>query len=121
MLMRVLCAEHSFDSTGTECEHDETQSELESTLDLAVIARRKRKMLCLVFEPANSTSPDERLEEVSRWLAALDYTEKHDATLKHRQEGTCKWFPNTDAYKEWRNGENYFLWLHGKGVESRVF
>ena len=39
------------------------------------------------------------LDEVLRWLGALDCTEKHNDTRKLRQEGTCTWFPNTDAYK----------------------
>ena len=58
---------------------------------------------------------EQKLDEVLRWLVALDCTEKHKDTHKLRQEGTCTWFPGTDAYKQWRTGGNRFLWLHGKG------
>lgn len=50
--------------------------------------------------------------------SSKDCTEKHMHTLRLRQEGTCKWLPNTDAYKNWRVGGNQFLWLHGKGTVS---
>ena len=46
--------------------------------------------------------------------------EKHNDTHKLRQEGTCTWFPSTDAYKKWRVGGNQFLWLHGKGAVSEI-
>ena len=43
-------------------------------------------------------------DEVLRWLGALDCTEKHNDMQKLRQQGTCTWFPNTDAYTTWRVG-----------------
>lgn len=76
-----------------------------------------------MLESADDTPlVEQRLDEVSRWLAALDCTEKHNNTLKLRQEGTCTWLPETDAYKKWRTGgtRNHFLWLHGKGVVSHT-
>ena len=56
------------------------------------------------------------LEEILRWLAALDCTDKHNYIHQLRQDGTCKWFPNTDVYEKWRKHGAQFLWLHGKGM-----
>ena len=61
------------------------------------------------------------LDEVLRWLDALDCTEKHNDTHKLRQQGTCTWFPKTDAYAKWRAGGCQFLWLNGKGMVSSTF
>ncbi|KAG9315367.1 hypothetical protein JVU11DRAFT_4513 [Chiua virens] len=61
------------------------------------------------------TRRHQKLDEVSRWLAALECTDKHNETLKQRQQGTCTWFPNTGAYEVWRSGRSPFLWLHGRG------
>lgn len=66
-------------------------------------------------------SAEKKLEEISRWLAPFCCLQKHKDTHKLRQKGTCKWFPNTDAYKEWRFGVHRLLWLHGKGVVSDTF
>ena len=121
-MSKGLCSssEHSFDSSATEYEHDDNRPP--SNLDQAVTTRRKREFrrtctMCFVLEPAdNALSLEQKLDEVSRWLAALDCTEKHDSMLKLRQEGTCTWLPTTDAYNKWRVGGNQFLWLHGQGV-----
>ena len=75
--------------------------------------------LCLICGLADNTLLlDQMLDEVLRWLSALDCTEKHNDMHKLRQAGTCTWFPNTDAYEKWRAGGCQFLWLNGKGVAS---
>ena len=112
-----LSSEHIPNSPATEYERGENGRI--SNLDQAVTKRRKRELLCSVLEPADNTlSLEQTLDEVSRWLAALDCTEKQESMLKLRQEGTCTWFPKTDAYKKWRAGGNQFLWLHGQGMVS---
>ena len=74
------------------------------------------------IEPAfNILTLGRQLEEVLRWLAALGCTDKHNHILQLRQEGTCKWFPNSDVYGKWRTRGAQFLWLHGKGLPFDVF
>ncbi|KAG9316938.1 hypothetical protein JVU11DRAFT_3021 [Chiua virens] len=62
----------------------------------------------------------QKLDEVIRWLDALDCTEKHVETLKLRQLGTCTWFPKTAAYKVWRTRKSTFLWICGQGASFRA-
>lgn len=110
---RLFC-ERGLDSTATEYEYDGDLHP--SVLDQAVITRRERRHFSFLHEPTDNTSPEKKLDKVLRWLSASDCTEKHNAMLKIRQEGTCGWFPITYAYKKWRTGGDHFLWLHGKGV-----
>lgn len=71
--------------------------------------------LCFVPKLAETASEEKKLDEISRWLSPVSCVEKHYDTHKLRQGDTCTWFPNTDAYKEWRFGVHRLLWLHGKG------
>ncbi|KAG9316928.1 ankyrin repeat-containing domain protein [Chiua virens] len=87
--------------SSTEREHRHGENVSQSSADQE--ATRKKEFL------------HQKLVEVSRWLAALECTDKHNETLKQRQQGTCTWFPNTGAYKVWRSGRSPFLWLHGRG------
>ncbi|KAG9316017.1 ankyrin repeat-containing domain protein [Chiua virens] len=62
------------------------------------------------------------LDEVSRWLDAWNCTEKHNNTLKLHREGTCKWFTNTVAFKDWWRYRNRFCGYTEKPVvESRAW
>ena len=66
-----------------------------------------RENLCVILQPTDyDLSPVQKLDNISRWLTALDCTEKHNVTLRLRQENTCMWFPNMNAYQEWRFGDN---------------
>ena len=114
---RECLSEHIPNSPEAEYEYGENGRI--SNLEQGVTTRRKRKFLWFIIDPADNTLLlEQTLDEVSRWLAALDCAEKHETMLKLRQEGTCTWFPSTDAYKKWRVGGNHFLWLHGQGVVS---
>ena len=56
-----------------------------------------------------------KLNGILRWLRAWNCNEIYERILLLRQPDTCIWLPNTIAYKRWRDEENSFLWLHGKG------
>lgn len=55
-----------------------------------------------------------KLDEILKWLDALNCAEKQDIILSLRQPDTCKWLFATSQYKSWRDGQGSFLWLHGK-------
>lgn len=60
--------------------------------------------------------PAQKLNKLLKVLDALNCSEKHRATSSIRQSDTCMWLRATDAYRSWREGNDSFLWLQGKGV-----
>ena len=56
-----------------------------------------------------------KLNSVLEWLNAWKCRDVHERTTSLRQPDTCTWLLDTKAYQTWRNVENSFLWLNGKG------
>ena len=69
-----------------------------------------------VFQLQQDHTPAvKKLNGILRWLRAWNCNEIYERTLLLRQPDTCIWLPSTNTYKRWRDTENSFLWLHGKG------
>lgn len=49
------------------------------------------------------------------WLDGFDCTDKHEFTLRLRQQTTGEWLFKEQLYLDWRDGSIDFVWLHGKG------
>jgi hypothetical protein len=62
-----------------------------------------------------------KLNSMLRWLRAWSCNEIYERTLLLRQPDSCIWLLDTNAYKRWRNTEDSFLWLHGKGKVFDAF
>lgn len=62
-----------------------------------------------------------KLNSILTWLHAWSCNGVYERTLRFRQPDTCIWLPKTNAFKTWRNTENSFLWLHGKGKVLNMF
>ena len=61
-----------------------------------------------------------KLNSVVEWLNAWKCRDIHERAVLLRQPDTCIWLPDTKAYQTWRNTENSFLWLNGKGTGVKV-
>lgn len=60
----------------------------------------------------------EKLNKFLHFLNALDCTTKQEETSSLRQLDTCTWLRTTKEYRSWRNGNESFLLLQGKGHNS---
>ena len=61
-----------------------------------------------------------KLDSVLQWLDGSSCNKKHEDVISLRQPDTCTWLPETVQYREWRNTDDSFLWLQGKGVVSKT-
>ncbi|KAF8127009.1 hypothetical protein EV363DRAFT_502003 [Boletus edulis] len=77
----------------------------------------------------NEGSPDKqkneqldlkKLDSVLERLDGFSCNQKHDDVFSLRQHDTCKWLPETDQYKAWRNSNDSFLWLQGKAGAGKT-
>ena len=48
-----------------------------------------------------------------RWLAHTDPNTNHNDACEKRDNDTGLWFLNGDAYRQWKQTPQSFLWLHG--------
>ena len=72
-------------------------------------------------EAESSRMEAERQErkELIQWLKPFDYNSKHQSSTQLRQEGTCGWILENDAFQDWRSGSgSNFLWLCGIRTSS---
>ncbi|KAG1723030.1 ankyrin repeat-containing domain protein [Suillus paluster] len=57
-------------------------------------------------------------EQLLQWLAGFDCTVKHEFVSTQRQENTCTWVFETEAFREWRTPPTVqrtsVLWINGK-------
>ena len=76
--------------------------------------------VCLFFilPPDNLTKSfaAQKLDKFLHFLDALDCTAKQKETSSLRQLDTCTWLFSTSEYKSWRDGNDSFLLLQGKGL-----
>lgn len=61
-----------------------------------------------------------KLDDILKWLDALNCAEKQDVTLSLRQPDTCRWLFSTSQYMSWRDGQDSVLWLQGKRNAPRT-
>lgn len=68
-------------------------------------------------EVTTETIQDVRLSqherEIRDWLSAPDPSIDHAHALKKRHKGTGVWFTSSQAFADWENQSNSFLWLYG--------
>jgi Cdc6-like AAA superfamily ATPase len=50
---------------------------------------------------------------ITKWLAPSDPSTNYLEALKQRQKDTGLWFVHGEAFKQWKQQPNSFLWLHG--------
>ncbi|KAL8647244.1 MAG: hypothetical protein Q9226_006514 [Calogaya cf. arnoldii] len=55
---------------------------------------------------------EQSIRKVDQWLDPVDFEINHGAAVKLRHQGTGKWFLQGQAFNEWLNHDNSFLWLH---------
>ncbi|THW56385.1 hypothetical protein D6D19_10616 [Aureobasidium pullulans] len=55
----------------------------------------------------------EHRRRMIKWLSPSDPSTNYNKALEQRQEGTGLWFIHGDAFKQWKQHSNSFLWLHG--------
>ncbi|THV73569.1 hypothetical protein D6D28_03175, partial [Aureobasidium pullulans] len=55
----------------------------------------------------------EHRSRMIKWLSPSDPSTNYNKALEQRQEGTGLWFIHGDAFKQWKQHSNSFLWLHG--------
>ncbi|KAF3808906.1 hypothetical protein GCG54_00011097 [Colletotrichum gloeosporioides] len=53
-------------------------------------------------------------QNIKNWLSPCDLWETHNSTLEHRQDGTGKWFLDSNAYASWKETPAVSVWVHGK-------
>ncbi|OWT42403.1 nacht and ankyrin domain protein [Pochonia chlamydosporia 170] len=56
---------------------------------------------------------EQKREKTERWLSPPDPSTNYNNAMRQRQEGSGLWFLQTDAFVEWKQRRNSFLWLHG--------
>ena len=61
-----------------------------------------------------------RIAALLSWLDGFDCTDKHEFTLRQRQQTTGDWLFKEWLYTDWRNGSIDFIWLHGKGASLTI-
>ena len=58
--------------------------------------------------------------ELVKWLEPIQYNHKHEASSALRQDGTCIWLLEHEAYVRWLT-ERGFLWLNGIRTYDLIF
>ncbi|KAG8220366.1 hypothetical protein J3R82DRAFT_3312, partial [Butyriboletus roseoflavus] len=59
--------------------------------------------------------PAQKLNKLLKVLDTLKCSQKHRETSAICQSDICIWLPATDAYRSWKEGNDSFLSLLGKG------
>ncbi|KAK2775415.1 pfs domain-containing protein [Colletotrichum kahawae] len=54
------------------------------------------------------------LQDIMSWLSPCYLWETHNSTLENRQDGTGKWFLESNTYASWKENSKYSIWIHGK-------
>ena len=57
--------------------------------------------------------PDQKRQEIYRWLAAPDPFTSHVTNRKKRQAQTGIWLLGSKQYENWLQSEKSFLWIYG--------
>ncbi|KAL8831739.1 MAG: hypothetical protein Q9170_005169 [Blastenia crenularia] len=55
---------------------------------------------------------EQSIRKIDQWLDPVNVEINHEAAVKLRHQGTGEWFLKGDAFKEWLQEDNSFLWLH---------
>ena len=55
------------------------------------------------------------------WLSPLNFIAKQDLLYKEHHEGTCKWFLESDEFRQWKEGENSMLFCPGIPGAGKTF
>jgi hypothetical protein len=66
-----------------------------------------------IYQLASNMKDDNDLDKIRNWLAPPDPSTNLNQARRLRYQGTGQWFLESEAYSEWKNEENSFLWLNG--------
>lgn len=55
---------------------------------------------------------DQNIVKVNQWLSPARVELNHTAAMKLRHSGTGRWFLGSEAFRDWLDGDNTFLWIH---------
>ncbi|KAI5245962.1 Pfs, NACHT and ankyrin domain protein, partial [Aureobasidium subglaciale] len=64
-------------------------------------------------ERAEDIQEQKQMSRILKWLAPSDPSTNYNKALQLRHEGTGHWFIYGEAFKQWRQQPNSFLWLYG--------
>ncbi|KAF8343296.1 ankyrin repeat-containing domain protein [Amanita rubescens] len=59
------------------------------------------------------TKPSSDIEKYRKWLMPCDPSANHKNAVAKHHPGTGLWLLEHDVYKDWKEKENSFLWIHG--------
>ena len=62
-----------------------------------------------------------QIQSLIDWLSPLNFIAKQDLLFKEHHEGTCKWFLESDEYRQWKEGENAMLFCPGIPGAGKTF
>ncbi|KAL8856574.1 MAG: hypothetical protein Q9178_006803 [Gyalolechia marmorata] len=55
---------------------------------------------------------EQSIRKLDQWLDPVDFQINHGAAVKLRHQGTGNWFLQGEAFNNWLDQDNAFLWLH---------
>lgn len=55
---------------------------------------------------------EQSIRKIDQWLDPVNFESNHDAAIKLRHQGTGNWFLQGEAFNNWLQEDNAFLWLH---------
>ncbi|KAL8993605.1 MAG: hypothetical protein Q9169_006219 [Polycauliona sp. 2 TL-2023] len=55
---------------------------------------------------------EQSIQKLDKWLDPVNFEVNHGAAVKLRHQGTGNWFLQGEAFNDWLDHDNSFLWLH---------
>lgn len=68
-----------------------------------------------------SAMESQQVRAIIDWLTPLNFVAKQDLLFKEHHEGTCKWFLESEEFKEWKSMENSVLFCPGNPGAGKTF
>ncbi|CAD0087632.1 unnamed protein product, partial [Aureobasidium vineae] len=77
------------------------------------VAIERRDDVHTVATSLESIKTSNQSNAVIRWLKAADPSVNFNRAIQAHHPGTGEWFLGSDAFQEWKEHPNSFLWIHG--------
>ena len=91
---------------------DDVQEATKGVTDLQRAVEGKESNLAIILSCLENTGLDSR--DIIAWLSSLNFATKQNDFYSRRQEGTCEWLLEDDAFKSWLAGTESTLWCPGQ-------
>lgn len=102
-----------------EKECDEVEERHRETINDLTVIGANISDLQKAIDDANKR--DDRKEFLG-WLCDVDPSQLYNSACRKHEDGTSEWLTlRNERFKDWRDSQHSFLWLHGKGVSYSKF